>query len=209
MAKSPDAFRTISEVSAWLETPAHVLRFWESKFPQVRPVKRAGGRRYYRRDDILLLGGIKALLHDQGMTIRGVQKMLREQGPRHVATLCQIPLPEEGEAPMDLAAEEMAEEIAEVIVGPWPGPGEAPEEAPGAALDGGASDGSGSFVEGVLARVLAPEAPARPAPRAAAVPRDATGIAAALRAAGPERLRRLAPRLRPLAERLEGLRARL
>lgn len=87
MAKSPDAFRTISEVSAWLETPPHVLRFWESKFTQVRPVKRAGGRRYYRPEDIALLGGIKVLLHEQGMTIRGVQKMLREQGVRHVASL--------------------------------------------------------------------------------------------------------------------------
>jgi len=87
MAKSPDAFRTISEVSDWLDTPAHVLRFWESKFPQIKPVKRAGGRRYYRPEDMTLLGGIKALLHDQGMTIKGVQKMLRERGSRAVAGL--------------------------------------------------------------------------------------------------------------------------
>ena len=87
MDKSPDAFRTISEVSDWLETPAHVLRFWESRFPQIRPVKRAGGRRYYRPADVALLGGIKKLLHDEGLTIRGVQKMLREQGVRHVAGL--------------------------------------------------------------------------------------------------------------------------
>ncbi len=87
MDKSPDAFRTISEVSEWLDTPAHVLRFWESRFPQVRPVKRAGGRRYYRPADVALLGGIKKLLHDDGLTIRGVQKMLREQGIRHVAAL--------------------------------------------------------------------------------------------------------------------------
>ena len=87
MDKSPDAFRTISEVSDWLETPAHVLRFWESRFPQIRPVKRAGGRRYYRPADVALLGGIKKLLHDEGLTIRGVQKMLREQGVRHVACL--------------------------------------------------------------------------------------------------------------------------
>ncbi|MGR3496687.1 MerR family transcriptional regulator [Citreimonas sp.] len=87
MDKSPDAFRTISEVADWLQTPAHVLRFWESKFAQVKPVKRAGGRRYYRPADMLLLGGIKKLLHDDGMTIKGVQKMLREQGVRHVARL--------------------------------------------------------------------------------------------------------------------------
>ena len=87
MDKSADAFRTISEVAEHLETPAHVLRFWESRFPQIRPVKRAGGRRYYRPSDVSLLTGIKRLLHDEGMTIRGVQKILREQGVRHVAGL--------------------------------------------------------------------------------------------------------------------------
>jgi len=91
MAKSPDAFRTISEVSEWLDTPAHVLRFWESKFTQIKPVKRAGGRRYYRPDDMALLSGIKALLHDQGMTIKGAQKLLREKGVRHVAAFGQHP----------------------------------------------------------------------------------------------------------------------
>ena len=87
MAKSADAFRTIGEVSEALDTPAHVLRFWESKFSQVRPVKRAGGRRYYRPDDMALLAGIKVLLHDQGMTIKGAQKILRDQGVRHVISL--------------------------------------------------------------------------------------------------------------------------
>lgn len=91
-SKAPDAFRNISEVAELLLTPAHVLRFWESKFPQVKPVKRAGGRRYYRPQDVALLGGIKHLLHDQGMTIRGVQKMLREQGQRHVAAFSQVDL---------------------------------------------------------------------------------------------------------------------
>ena len=80
MDKSPDAFRTISEVSELLETPAHVLRFWESRFSQIRPVKRAGGRRYYRPSDVALLGGIKRLLHDDGLTIRGVQRLHKEQG---------------------------------------------------------------------------------------------------------------------------------
>ena len=87
MEKSAEAFRTISEVSEILDTPAHVLRFWESRFPQIRPVKRAGGRRYYRPADVALLSGIRKLLHDEGMTIRGVQKILREQGVRHVAAL--------------------------------------------------------------------------------------------------------------------------
>ena len=85
--KSPDAFRTISEVAEWLGTPAHVLRFWESRFPQVKPIKRAGGRRYYRPADMALLGGIKKLLHDDGMTIRGVQKILRAEGVKHVAAM--------------------------------------------------------------------------------------------------------------------------
>jgi DNA-binding transcriptional MerR regulator len=89
MAKSPDAFRTISEVAEWLGVPTHVLRFWESKFSQVKPIKRAGGRRYYRPADMLLLGGIKLLLHDKGLTIKGVQKILREQGVAHVADLSQ------------------------------------------------------------------------------------------------------------------------
>ena len=89
MAKAHDAFRTISEVADWLGVQAHVLRFWESKFSQVKPVKRAGGRRYYRPTDMQLLGGIKKLLHDDGLTIKGVQKILREQGVAHVITFCQ------------------------------------------------------------------------------------------------------------------------
>ncbi len=87
MKKAPEAFRTISEVSELLDTPAHVLRFWESKFYQIRPVKRAGGRRYYRPDDVALLAGIRELLQVQGLTIRGVQKVLLDNGVRHVASL--------------------------------------------------------------------------------------------------------------------------
>ena len=90
MEKSVDAFRTISEVADILQTPAHVLRFWESRFPQIKPVKRAGGRRYYRPSDVALLAGIRKLLHDDGMTIRGVQKILREQGVRRVAELARV-----------------------------------------------------------------------------------------------------------------------
>ena len=87
MSKSPQAFRTIREVAEWLGVAAHVLRFWESKFAQIKPVKRAGGRRYYRPADMALVGGIKVLLHDQGLTIRGVQKMIREEGIAHIASL--------------------------------------------------------------------------------------------------------------------------
>src|ERR1700744_545032 len=83
--KSAEAFRTISEVAIELDVPQHVLRFWESRFVQIKPVKRAGGRRYYRPEDIDLLKGIRALLYSDGLTIRGVQKVLKDRGLRHVA----------------------------------------------------------------------------------------------------------------------------
>lgn len=96
MKKAPEAFRTISEVADLLDTPAHVLRFWESKFYQIRPVKRAGGRRYYRPDDVALINGIRALLQDRGMTIRGAQRILQEEGVKAVAQLG-LPLPNGGQ----------------------------------------------------------------------------------------------------------------
>ncbi len=80
MSKSAEAFRTISEVAEELDVPKHVLRFWEQKFPQIKPMKRGGGRRYYRPEDLELLRGIRHLLHREGYTIRGVQKILRTQG---------------------------------------------------------------------------------------------------------------------------------
>lgn len=83
--KAPDAFRTISEVAEELGLPQHVLRFWETRFTQVRPMKRGGGRRYYRPHDVELLRGIRHLLYDEGYTIKGVQRLLREQGLRFVA----------------------------------------------------------------------------------------------------------------------------
>ena len=88
--KAHDAFRTISEVSEVLDVPQHVLRFWEAKFTQIKPLKRAGGRRYYRPDDIDLLKGIRALLYGEGLTIKGVQKVLREQGAKHVAEMGRV-----------------------------------------------------------------------------------------------------------------------
>jgi DNA-binding transcriptional MerR regulator len=84
VSKSPDAFRTISEVADDLDLPQHVLRFWETRFAQIRPMKRGGGRRYYRPDDVDLLRGIRHLLYGEGYTIRGVQRILKEQGPRFV-----------------------------------------------------------------------------------------------------------------------------
>ncbi|HWG79416.1 MAG TPA: MerR family transcriptional regulator [Stellaceae bacterium] len=91
--KSAEAFRTISEVAQELEVPQHVLRFWESRFPQVRPLKRAGGRRYYRPDDIVLLRRIRQCLYDQGYTIKGVQKLLREGALRSDAPPPRPPAP--------------------------------------------------------------------------------------------------------------------
>jgi DNA-binding transcriptional MerR regulator len=87
--KGPDAFRTISEVAEDLNLPQHVLRFWETRFGQIKPLKRGGGRRYYRPEDVDLLRGIRHLLYGEGYTIRGVQQILREQGVRHVQAIGQ------------------------------------------------------------------------------------------------------------------------
>ena len=85
MEKSPEAFRTIREVADAMDLPQHVLRFWETRFPQIRPLKRAGGRRYYRPDDIERLRLVKRLLYDEGYTIKGVQKLFKEQGVQGIA----------------------------------------------------------------------------------------------------------------------------
>jgi len=87
--KSADAFRTISEAANELELPQHVLRFWETRFSHIKPLKRGGGRRYYRPDDLLLLKGIRHLLYDKGFTIKGVQKILKDQGIRQVIAIGQ------------------------------------------------------------------------------------------------------------------------
>ena len=100
-AKSPEAFRTISEVAAELDVPQHVLRFWESRFTQVKPTKRAGGRRYYRPEDVDLLRGIRTLLYSDGYTIKGVQKVLREKGLRYVADLGRESVQEAAPAPRE------------------------------------------------------------------------------------------------------------
>jgi DNA-binding transcriptional MerR regulator len=92
-AKSAEAFRTISEVAQELEVPQHVLRFWESRFPQVKPLKRAGGRRYYRPDDVVLLRRIRQCLYDQGYTIKGVQKLLREGALKNETPVPRAPAP--------------------------------------------------------------------------------------------------------------------
>jgi len=115
--KAPDAFRTISEVADDLDVPQHVLRFWESRFAQIRPMKRAGGRRYYRPDDVDLLRGIRHLLYGEGYTIRGVQRILREQGPRFVQAVWQ-----EG-APQPPLGRGREEEGDRGVFGLWPAMG--------------------------------------------------------------------------------------
>jgi len=107
--KSPDAFRTISEVAQELDVPQHVLRFWESRFREIRPMKRGGGRRYYRPDDVGLLRGIRHLLYGEGYTIRGVQRLLREQGVRFVQNVWQPGAPQPTLQPTDDAADETAD----------------------------------------------------------------------------------------------------
>ena len=89
VCKSPNAFRTISEVAGWLELPTHVLRFWESKITQISPIKRAGGRRYYRPRDMLLLGGIKFLLYEEGLTIRALNQKITSEGQKAIESYSQ------------------------------------------------------------------------------------------------------------------------
>jgi DNA-binding transcriptional MerR regulator len=89
LSKAPGAFRTISEVAEEIDVPQHVLRFWESRFAQIRPMKRGGGRRFYRPEDVDLLRGVRHLLYSEGYTIRGVQRILREQGPAFVQNVWQ------------------------------------------------------------------------------------------------------------------------
>ncbi len=127
MAKSRDAFRTISEVSEWLDIPAHVLRFWESRFSQIKPVKRAGGRRYYRPADMVLLGGIRRLLHDDGITIKGVQKILREKGVKYVSSLSLEAVAQPGTVAEN---DQAAAPVAEIRSGPTASETPEPEPAP-------------------------------------------------------------------------------
>jgi DNA-binding transcriptional MerR regulator len=116
MSKSPEAFRTISEVADELDLPQHVLRFWETRFAQIKPLKRGGGRRYYRPDDVNLLRGIRFLLYGEGYTIRGVQRILKEQGPRFVidagrGAFAGIPKERRSEAGPESAAREPDPEL--------------------------------------------------------------------------------------------------
>jgi DNA-binding transcriptional MerR regulator len=111
--KAPDAFRTISEVADELDVPQHVLRFWESRFSQIRPMKRAGGRRYYRADDVDLLRGIRQLLYSEGYTIRGVQRILKEHGIGFVQSVWQEGAAQPARLPDDEMTDDTVEAAAE------------------------------------------------------------------------------------------------
>ena len=111
MNKSPDAFKTISEVAEDLDLPQHVLRFWETRFTQIKPMKRGGGRRYYRPEDVSLLKHIHHLLYTEGYTIKGVQKLLKGQGKNQIAA--QMNAAEENAAPMSQAKIQVEEQANE------------------------------------------------------------------------------------------------
>lgn len=212
MDKAPDAFRTISEVAEWLDTPAHVLRFWESRFPQVRPVKRAGGRRYYRPADVALLSGIKKLLHDDGLTIRGVQKMLREQGIRYVAGLADGSEPTEGEREAEENIFALPEETPQDEA---PAPEQPVEPEPLAARAQSPSEDSApvrrpGFLPSRPPAAETPDLFAEPVPAVATEPSsDRSAVIEGLRRLDPATAGAVAPRLKSIYERLVALRERM
>ena len=229
MPKSPDAFRTISEVSEWLDTPAHVLRFWESKFSQVKPVKRAGGRRYYRPDDMELLGGIKKLLHEDGLTIKGVQKLLREQGVKHVASLG--PSLDDEESATEVVATKPEAEVSDTPASVDPTPDErvadpsdkakeadavTPPETPESTIEHDPrqadlfGDAPASNVVSLPTRdaEVVANKPSQ-APRKVSAPVEPrTTVLQALFSANPAKLAKHKKDLRPIVERLEAIVAR-
>jgi DNA-binding transcriptional MerR regulator len=172
MGKAADAFRTISEVADWLDVPAHVLRFWESKFTQIKPVKRAGGRRYYRPADMTLLGGIKVLLHDQGMTIKGAQKYLRENGIQQVSYLS---------PPLD---DEAQGEVSGIALDVAPGPAR-PAEVVNFARFGEAEDAL-ETEDALSAETAQDQPPQEPPTEASAAPEFEAATTEQARDADPE-----------------------
>jgi len=159
--KAPDAFRTISEVADEIDVPQHVLRFWESRFTQIKPMKRGGGRRYYRPDDVDLLRGVRHLLYGEGYTIRGVQRILRDEGAAFVQSVWRpgaaLPPPPDTEDEREGFVEEGAETRAELSLFSRAGdaaPAERrePTIVPGAAMRPSAQ--SGKAAEDTLRLVL-------------------------------------------------------
>ena len=165
MDKAPDAFRTISEVADEIDVPQHVLRFWESRFTQIKPMKRGGGRRYYRPDDVDLLRGVRHLLYGEGYTIRGVQRILRDEGAAFVQNVwrpgAELPPPPDANDEPESFVEDVAETRAEpvAVLGSSLRAGEAaaaerrePTIVPGAAMRPSAQ--SGRAAEDTLRLVL-------------------------------------------------------
>jgi len=157
MDKAPDAFRTISEVAADLDLPQHVLRFWETRFSQIKPMKRGGGRRYYRPEDVDLLRGIRHLLYGEGYTIRGVQRILKDEGIKFVQSVWRdgAPQPERSSGDQPEAREQSTP------ARPLPGRGRDPETERGRGLFGllpsllgsGSDDPNGADTERVEPRI--------------------------------------------------------
>jgi DNA-binding transcriptional MerR regulator len=183
LEKAPDAFRTISEVAEDLDVPQHVLRFWESRFRDIKPMKRGGGRRYYRPEDINLLRGIRHLLYGEGYTIRGVQRILKEQGAKFVQSVWQPGAPQLGRG----SAEEDTDVAAvEADVGSTP-PHEVVERGRGLLALLPALLGDGESDDGL------PPAEGRPEPMLGAPERGRNPARSlAVRNLGPPSLERLA-----------------
>ena len=155
MDKAPDAFRTISEVADEIDVPQHVLRFWESRFIQIKPMKRGGGRRYYRPDDVDLLRGVRHLLYGEGYTIRGVQRILRDEGAAFVQSVwragAEQPAPPEADDEGEGFSEERADARAEPNLAMF-------ALAPHAGADGAAERREGAFAAPVSSAASAADA---------------------------------------------------
>lgn len=182
--KSPDAFRTISEVAEELDLPQHVLRFWETRFNQIKPLKRGGGRRFYRPDDIDLLRGIRHLLYGEGYTIRGVQRILKEQGLRFVQNIWREGAPSLDSLPRDDRFERppLERRLAGYVDEAGPD-----GDDPGDADTGTDGDDMASLEQEFDGEIEMPEPP--PAPPASPPPRSPTPAVAP----EPMRLERMAP----------------
>ena len=151
--KAPDAFRTISEVAEDLDLPQHVLRFWETRFTQIKPMKRGGGRRYYRPEDVDLLRGIRLLLYTEGFTIRGVQRLLKEKGSGFVAAVGQTgSVQTVASAEREGGAPRSRQEVA-----PESQPGESPDAAPADAASETSESAAPADVAGLVPAPLGRE----------------------------------------------------